>query len=66
MKRYYEMDVIITGKIRVPIDDYNEDKDYVVECIEMTDDLVDIAENIQRTDFENYRVHVLKNSIKEI
>lgn len=65
-KRYYEMEVMIRGTIRVPVDDYEEDKDYAVECIKMTDDVVDIAENIQRNNDKEFYVGVVTHTIKEI
>ena len=66
MKKYYEMEVAIRGTIKVPVDDYNEDKDYAIECIEMTDDLIDISENIQRNIDKEWFIFVNKNRVKEI
>ena len=65
-ERYYEMEVIIRGTVRVPIDDYEDDKEHAIECIEMTDDVVDIAENIQRNNDKVFFVGVVKDTLKEI
>lgn len=62
-KKYYEMEVLIKGTIRVPVNDY-EDKEYAIECVEMTDDVVDIAENIQRNNDKEFYVKV--RAIKEV
>lgn len=64
-KKYYEMEVMIKGIIRVPVGGY-EDKEYTIECIEMTDDIVDIAENIQENNDKEFYVSVNKKTIKEI
>lgn len=47
------------------MNDY-EDKEYAIECIEMTDDIVDIAENIQRNNDKEFYVNVNKRTIKEV
>ena len=65
-KKYYEMAVMIKGTIRVPADDYENNKEYAVECIEMTDDVVDIAENIQRNNDNEFYVTAFKHTLKEI
>lgn len=65
-KKYYEMEVMIKGTIRVPINDYENDKEYAIECIEMTDDIVDIAENIQRNNDKEIYVVVFKHTLKEV
>lgn len=65
MKKYYEMEVMIRGTIRVPLDN-DTDREEVIECIQMTDNIVDIAENIERNNDKAFFVGVLKNTIKEI
>lgn len=64
-KKYYEMEVLIKGVIRVPISDY-EDKEYAIECIEMTDNIVDIAENIEKNNDKEFYVSVNKRTVKEV
>lgn len=65
-KKYYEVKVMIKGTIRVPVDDYENDKEYAIECIEMTDDIVDIAENIQRNNDKEFYVTAFKHTLKEV
>lgn len=65
-KKYYEMEILIRGVVRVPVDDYENDKEYAVECIEMTDDIVDIAENIQSNNDKEFYVTAFKHTLKEI
>lgn len=64
-KKYYEMEVLIKGIVRVPVNDY-EDKEYAIECVEMTDDIVDIAENMQRNNDKEFYVSVNKRTVKEV
>lgn len=64
-KKYYEMEVMIRGTIRVPLSDY-DDKEYAIECVEMTDDIVDIAENIQRNNDKGFYVSAFKHTLKEV
>lgn len=64
-KKYYEMEVLIRGTIIVPIGDYS-DREEAIECVEMTNDIVDIAENIQRNNHKEFYVSVDKLNIKEI
>ncbi|APR02362.1 hypothetical protein EXM90_19055 [Clostridium botulinum] len=64
-KKYYEMKVLIKGVVRVPMNDY-EDREYAIECVEMTDDIVDIAENIQRNNDKEFYVNVNKRTVKEV
>ena len=64
-KKYYEMEVMIRGTIRVPLSDY-DDKEYAIECVEMTDDIVDIAENIQRNNDKEFYVSAFKHTLKEV
>ena len=64
-KKYYEMEVLIKGNIRVPVNDYDEDKDYAIECIEMTDDIIGIAENIKTNNDKEFYISVNKKTLKE-
>lgn len=64
-RKYYEMEVMIKGMVRVPVSDY-EDKEYAIECVEMTDDIVDIAENIQGNNDKEFYISVNKRNIKEV
>lgn len=65
MKRYYEMEVTIKGIVRVPIGAY-DNKDEAIECIEMIEDLTEVAENIQNNNDKVFFVGVNKKSVKEV
>lgn len=62
-KKYYEMEVLIKGVIRIPVNDYDS-KDEAIECIEMNDDVVDIAYDIQQNNDQPFYISV--RSAKEV
>lgn len=66
MKKYYEMDITIKGKILVPVDNYDEDKELAIESIETTTDIGEIARRIDENNNEPSFVFVNKNTIKEV
>lgn len=64
-RKYYEMKVLIKGTIRVPIDEYDS-KNEAIECIEMSDNIGDIAYNIQRNNDKEWYISVDRKNVKEI
>lgn len=64
-KKYYEMNVLIKGVVRTPVDDY-ENKACAIEYVEMTDDILDIAENIKDNNNSEFYVLVDRQSVKEV
>lgn len=64
-KKYYEMEVQISGIVRIPIDEY-DDKETAIECVEMSDDVASIAYNIQRNNDKEYYINVNRKDVKEI
>ncbi|MEG2289066.1 MAG: hypothetical protein RSA29_04490 [Clostridium sp.] len=63
-KKYCEMEVLIKAIVCIPME-ADECTDYAVECVEMSDDIVDIAENIERNDKEFY-IDVNRKTVKEL
>lgn len=61
--KFYEMEVIINGVVRVPVDDY-ESKEHAVEAVEMSDDLIELASNITIQNDKEFYVFVNKRSVR--
>lgn len=65
MRKYYQMEVMIKGVINVPVDEY-DDKETAIECVEMSDDVTDVAYKIQENNDDPYFISVNKRTVKEI
>lgn len=64
-EKYYEMEVLIKGVVRVPVEEY-DDKETAIECTEMADDIMDVAYNIQSNNDVPFFINVNRRNIKEI
>lgn len=63
--KYYQMEVLIKGVINVPVCEY-DDKETAIECIEMSDDITDVAYKIQENNDDPYFISVNSRTVKEI
>lgn len=63
--KYYEVEVMINGVVRVPVEDYKS-KEHALESIEMSDNIIELASNITIQNDKEFYVFVNKRSAEEV
>lgn len=63
-KEYYELEVLIRGVVRVPVDEYSG-LGHAIESVEMSS-IDDVARNIEENNDKEYYITAFRHSSKKV